>query len=181
MTYIIWGLAIVLALIAGWIDWRSHRLPNWLTVSGFSLGILLNTAFFGWAGIKAAFIGAGIPMAILLPVVLLHGLGAGDWKLMAALGAIVGRGEILHVLVATIFVAGVIAVLQMIWQKRVIVTLRNLWELLRGFFVFGLKPHPEINLDSPGASALPFGVAAAAATVICWGTVIGGSQIFWLR
>ncbi len=181
MTYIIWGLAIVLALIAGWIDWRSRRLPNWLTVSGFSLGILANTLFFGWGGMKAAFLGAGIAMAILLPVVLLHGLGAGDWKLMAALGAIVGRGEIFHLLVATIIVAGLIAVVQMVWQKRVFVTLRNLWELLRGFFVFGLKPHPDINLDSPGASTLPFGVAAAAATLLCWGAVISGNLNIWLR
>jgi len=33
LIYIIWGLAIGLAVLAGWIDWRSRRLPNWLTVS----------------------------------------------------------------------------------------------------------------------------------------------------
>jgi prepilin peptidase CpaA len=172
--YTIWGLAIVLALVAGWIDWRSRRLPNWLTVSGFAVGIVVNTAFFGWAGAKTAFLGAGIALAILLPVVLLRGLGAGDWKLMGALGAIVGKDESLHVLIVTIFVAGLIAIGQMIWQKRVRVTLRNLWELVRGFFVFGLKPHPDINLDNAGASTLPFGVAAAAATLLCWGAVIAG-------
>src|ERR1700693_4998189 len=124
MIYSIWGLAIVLALLAGWIDWRSRRLPNWLTVSGFAVGIVANTAFFGWPGVKSAFLGAGIALAALLPVGLLHGLGAGDWKLMGALGAIVGRQEILHVLLVTIIVAGLIAVGQMIWQRRVKVTLR---------------------------------------------------------
>ncbi len=174
MTYTIWGLAIALGLISGWIDWRTRRLPNWLTVSGFVSGIMVNTVLFGWAGTKVALIGAGIALGILLPVVLLHGLGAGDWKLMGALGAIVGKQEILNLLLATILIGGVIAVVQMIRQKRVLTTLRNMWELVRGFFIFGLKPNPEFSLDNAGASTLPFGVAAAAATLLCWGAIFAG-------
>ncbi len=174
VTYTIWGLAIGVGLIGGWIDWRTHRLPNWLTVSGCSIGIAANSVYFGWAGMKASFFGAGIALGILLPVVLLRGLGAGDWKLMGALGAIVGREEIFHLLLATIAIAGFIALLQMIWQRRFLVTLRNMWELVRGFFVFGLKPHPEFSLDNAGATTLPFGVAAAAATLLCCGAVIAG-------
>jgi len=174
MIYSIWGLAIVFGLVAGWIDWRSHRLPNWLTVSGFAIGICANLAFFGWAGMKAALIGAGIALAILLPMVLLRGLGAGDWKMMGALGAIVGRGEIYELLMVTFVLAALFAVVQMIRQRRVLVTLRNMWELLRGFFIFGLKPNAEFSLDNAGASTLPFGVAAAAATVLCWGAILAG-------
>jgi prepilin peptidase CpaA len=174
MAYIIWGLAVAMALIAGWIDWRTRRLPNWLTVSGFALGVAANAKFFGWAGTKDSLIGAAIPLGILLPVVLLHGLGAGDWKLMGALGAIVGRDEILHVLVVTIIFAGLLAFGQMIRQKRVKVTLRNMYELVRGFFIFGLKPNPEFSLENAGASTLPFGVAAAAATLVCWGAAVAG-------
>lgn len=174
MTYTIWGIAVALALVGGWIDWRSRRLPNWLTVSGFFAGIVANTIFSGWGGAKSALIGAAIPLGLLLPAVLLRGLGAGDWKLMGALGAIVGRAEIVHLLLGTIFVAGAIAIVQMIRQKRVWVTLRNMWELVRGFFVFGIRPHPDINLDKSDSYALPFGVAAAAATLLCWGAVLAG-------
>jgi prepilin peptidase CpaA len=174
MTYTIWGLAIVLGLVAGWIDFRTRRLPNWLTVPGLLVGIMINTIFYGWGGTKAALIGTGIALGILLPVVLLHGLGAGDWKLMGALGAIVGKEEILNLLLVTILVGGVIAVVQMIREKRVLVTLRNMWELVRGFFIFGLKPNPEFSLDNAGASTLPFGVAAAAATLLCWGAILAG-------
>jgi hypothetical protein len=46
---------------------------------------------------------------------------------------------------------------------------------VRGFFVFGLKPHPEINLENPAASTLPFGVAVAAATLLCCGAVLAGA------
>jgi prepilin peptidase CpaA len=174
MTYSVWALAIVVGLVAGWIDWRSHRIPNWLTVPGCFAGIVLNTIFFHWTGMKESLFGVGIALAILFPVVLLRGLGAGDWKLMGALGAIVGKEEIIHLLLATILFAGLIAVVQMIWQRRVLVTLRNMWELLRGFFIFGLRPNAEISLDNAAASTLPFGVAAAFATVLCWGAILAG-------
>ena len=172
---ITWGLAMAVALVAGWIDWRSRRIPNWLTVSGFAVGVFANAILGGWAAAKTSLLGAGMVLAILLPVVLLRGLGAGDWKLMGALGAIVGREEIVYILFAAIVVAGAIAVVQMIREKRVLVTLLNLWELVRGFFVFGLKPHPEINLENPAASTLPFGVAVAAATLLCCGAVLAGA------
>lgn len=172
-TDILWGLAIAVALTGGWTDWRSRRLPNWLTVSGFSMGVLANAILGGWAGAKTSLLGAGIMLLILLPVVLLRGLGAGDWKLMGALGAIVGWDEIGYILFAAIMLAGAIAIAQMIRQKRVFVTLMNLWELLRGFFVLGLKPHPEVNLDNPAATTLPFGVAVAAATVFCCFVIFG--------
>jgi prepilin peptidase CpaA len=174
MAYTVWGFAIVLALVAGWIDFRSHRVPNWLTLSGFSVGIVVHMAFGGWSGAKGALLGAGIPLAILFPIVFLRGMGAGDWKLVGALGAVVGKEQILQVLFAAIIFAGLIATMQMIREKRVFVTLRNLWELIRGFVVFGLKPHPEINLENPEASALPFGVAVAAATLVCCGMILAG-------
>lgn len=174
IDYIIWGFAILVGLTGGWIDWRSHRLPNWLTVPSFFIGIVLNSVFFKWTGLKGSLLGAAIALAVLLPVVLLRGLGAGDWKLMGALGAIVGKGEILQLLLATIFFAGFIAIIQIILKKRVLVTLRNMWDLLRGFFILGLKPNAEISLDNAAASTLPFGVAAAVATVLCWGAILTG-------
>jgi prepilin peptidase CpaA len=174
MIYTIWALAIVVGLTAGWIDWRSHRIPNWLTVSGCSLGIVLNTTFYRWGGLKQSLLGMVIALGILLPVVLLRGLGAGDWKLMGALGAIVGKGEIMELLVATVLFAGVIAVVQILVKRRVMVTLRNMWELIRGYFIFGLKPNAEISLDNKAASTLPFGVAAAVATVLCLGATLAG-------
>jgi prepilin peptidase CpaA len=174
-TYITWGLATALAVVAGWIDFRTHRLPNWLTVSGLAVGIAANGALGRWTGFEAAFLGALIPLAALLPVVLLRGLGAGDWKLMGAMGAIVGKQEILQLLFVAIVFAGIIAIVQMVRQRRVLVTFLNLWELTRGFCLAGLKPHPEVNLDNPAASTLPFGVAVAAATLLCCGAVLAGA------
>src|SRR5438094_3710309 len=81
------GLAVLLAVWAGWLDWRSRRIPNWLTVPALLLGVALNTIVWRLPGTRAGLQGAGLALALLLPFVVLRGLGAGDWKLMGALGA----------------------------------------------------------------------------------------------
>lgn len=160
--------AVLIASVAGFLDWRSRRIPNWLTVPAFAVGLGINLFASGISGLVHSLEGAGAVMIVLLPVVLLRGLGGGDWKLMGALGACLGPTRVILVLLATILVAGFLALVQIIRKKRFVQTARNMWELLRGFFVFGFQPHPEINLDSPTAVSLPFGVAAALATVGCF-------------
>jgi prepilin peptidase CpaA len=70
--------AVLLALIAGWTDFRSRRIPNWLTVPALLIGLAANAAFSGWSGLKASLLGAGLGLVLLLPFVLLRSLGAGD-------------------------------------------------------------------------------------------------------
>ena len=73
-----WIPAIVLALIAGWTDWRTRRIPNWLTVSGAIAGIAVNCLLQGWTGAKSAALGMLLGLGLLLPFVLIRSLGAGD-------------------------------------------------------------------------------------------------------
>jgi prepilin peptidase CpaA len=163
----IWLCAVLIAAGAGILDWRSRRIPNWLTMSALVTGLAANFAAGGIKGGVEAIEGAGAALAVLLPVVFLRGLGGGDWKLMGALGAWLGPRQVFLVLLVTIFLSGLLALVQIIRAKRFLVTLRNLWELLRGFFIFGFQPHPEINLDNPASLTLPFGSAAALATLAC--------------
>src|ERR1043165_9279953 len=126
----VWMLATIPAIIAGWTDWRSRRIPNWLTVPALILGIAANTLAHGWTGAKESLLGAGLGLGLLLPFVLLRSLGGGDWKLVGALGAFLGPPRLIIVLVATILVAGAMAVILIIWKRRVGRTLRNLAHLV---------------------------------------------------
>jgi prepilin peptidase CpaA len=164
----IWTFTLVFTLYAGWIDWRTRRIPNWLTVPGLCIGIAANAALGEWQGAARALEGAGLAMVLLLPFVLIRALGAGDWKLMAAVGALLGPKPFFVVLVVSIFVAGAMGTVQVIRAQRVVVTLKNIWVLVQGFFTFGFRAHPELSLDNPGALKLPFGVAVAIAAVICY-------------
>ncbi|MGH9775079.1 MAG: A24 family peptidase [Candidatus Acidiferrales bacterium] len=172
---VVWMSAVAIAVSAGMLDWRTRVISNWLTVPAFALGLCFNLFEAGTRGALRSLEGAGAALLLLLPVVLLRGLGGGDWKLMGALGSWLGPDKILVVLLATIFLSGLLALAQVIWKQQLFQTLRNLWELLQGFFVYGLRPHPELNLEDPAASTVPFGVAAAFATVACfWAGVHGG-------
>jgi prepilin peptidase CpaA len=159
------GLAVLLAVVAGVMDWRFRRIPNWLTVSGLAVGIVINTALAGWSGAKTSLLGAGLGLLLLLPFVLVRSLGAGDWKLVGALGAFLGPGNLLNVLLITVLVAGLMAVALIVWKGRVRETLRNMAHILGSFFSFHL-PGPEVSLDSRESLKIPFGVAVTVAVVL---------------
>jgi prepilin peptidase CpaA len=164
---VILALAVLLAAIAGWTDYRSRRIPNWLTVPGLFVGIAANTLVGGWQGLKTSLLGAGLALLLLLPLVILRSLGAGDWKLAGALGAFVGPGVMFNLLLASIFVAGAMAVVLIIYKGRVRETLRNLGHMLAAFANLRL-PGPEVSLDNPESLKVPYGVALAF-TVVLYG------------
>jgi len=166
---IIWVLTLALTLAAALLDWRSRRIPNCLTVPGLLLGVAVHTMLGGWHGTLIAVEGAGLALVLLLPPVMIRVLGAGDWKLVGAVGALLGPVLMLFVLFCSLLVSGLMAVVQMIRARRVVETFRNMIVLVRGFFAFGMKTNSQISLDNPALMKLPFGVAVAAATIICFG------------
>jgi prepilin peptidase CpaA len=159
------GLAVTLAVVAGWTDWRSRRIPNWLTVSGLLAGVGVNCLVSGWPGLKASLMGAGLGLLVLLPFVLLRSLGAGDWKLAGALGACVGPGALTDLLMGSIIVAGIMAVFLVVYKRRVKQTLQNMGHLLASMVTFRM-PGEEVSLDNPQSLKVPYGVALALTTVI---------------
>ena len=153
--------AVALALVAGWTDLRSQRIPNWLTAPGLLLGIILNVAFGGWSGLKNSLIGALLGLALLLPFVLLRSLGAGDWKFAGALGAFVGKDLLIDLLLGSILVAGVMALALIIYKGRLRQAVRNIGHIMVSLVTFRL-PSERVSLDNPEALKVPYGVALAA-------------------
>lgn len=162
--------AELLALVAAWTDLRSRRIPNWLTVPGLLIGVAMNVVFGGPTGLWFSLKGAGLGLALLLPFVLLRSLGAGDWKLAGALGAFAGPGVLVDLLLGSIFVAGVMAVVLVIYKGRTRQTIRNIGHILVSLVTFQL-PGTQVSLDNPDSLKVPYG-AALAFTVVLYG-------IFW--
>jgi prepilin peptidase CpaA len=167
-SQIIWALTVALTLYAGWLDGWTHRIPNWLTVSGFLVGVALNSVIAGLRGTVTALEGAGLGFLILLPLVYLRALGAGDLKLLGAVGAFLGPTLLWLVLLASVLVAGLMAIVLIVRARRVRETLRNLGLLIASFLTFGIRSYPEISLDNPRLLKLPFGVAVAIGTMTCF-------------
>jgi prepilin peptidase CpaA len=152
--------AVVLAVIAGWTDWRSRRIPNWLTIPGLFAGAGLNLALSGVIGLKSSLLGAGLGLLALLPFVLLRSLGAGDWKLAGALGAFTGPHALVDLLLGSVFVAGIMAVILVIYKGRLMETVRNIGHILVSLVTFRL-PGSRVSLDNPDSLKVPYGVALA--------------------
>ena len=160
-----WIPAVLTAILAAVWDWRYRRIPNWLTVSGLVAGASINTALFGWTGLRASLLGAALGLGLLLPFVLIRSMGAGDWKLAGALGACLGPRELAAVLIGSVLVAGIMALAVVIWKGRLIQTLRNIASMLAAFFSLRL-PGSTVSLDSAQSTKIPFGVAMALAVLL---------------
>jgi prepilin peptidase CpaA len=162
---VVLGLAVLFALLAGWTDWRTRRIPNWLTVPAFFVGVTANAVAGGWLGLKASLLGAGLGLLVLLPFVLLRSLGAGDWKMAGALGAFVGPRSLADLLMGSILVAGIMALGLVIYKRRFGQTLRNIGRLLASIVTFRM-PGAEVSLDNPKSLKVPYGVALALTTLL---------------
>jgi prepilin peptidase CpaA len=97
--------AVALALIAGWTDLRSRRIPNWLTVPGLVIDGLEH-ASRGLEWLEDFSAGRAHRPCLAAAVRLLRSLGAGDWKLAGALGSFTGPALLTDLLIASVFVAG---------------------------------------------------------------------------
>lgn len=160
MKPVILAGAVLLSAIAGYTDWRSRRIPNWLTVPGFAVGVIVSTIFGGRSGLETSLLGALVGLGLLLPFVLLRSLGAGDWKLAGALGAFTGPALLVNLLIGSVFVAGVMAVALVIYKGRVRQTLKNIGHILVSLVTFQL-PGSRVSLDNPDSLKVPYGVALA--------------------
>jgi prepilin peptidase CpaA len=102
----------VLLLGVVWIalvfDLRQRRIPNRLTFAGVATGVVLHTVFGGAGGLLTAVAGLGVGLMILLPGYLLRATGAGDVKLMAAVGTFLGPYWVLAAGLLSILVGALI-------------------------------------------------------------------------
>jgi len=161
----LWLLVVFVAVWAGVMDWRYRRIPNWLTVPAAAVGLLVNGALGGWAGVRSSLLGLGLSLLLLLPFVVLRAIGGGDWKLVGALGAFLGPNRLVAVLVGSVFMAGAMAMVLVVVKRRLRQTLRNMVHLVEALVMLRMPPR-AVSLDNPDAAKVPFGVAVALTVIL---------------
>jgi prepilin peptidase CpaA len=113
-------------LWASWIDYAQRRVPNWLNASIAAMGFLAQGYFFGWSGLAAGLLGLLIGFAVLIVPWLMHGMGAGDVKLMMAIGVWLGPWLTLISFCVGGIVGGIIAVVMILSSGRLYLAYGNL-------------------------------------------------------
>ena len=159
-------IALAITVVAATIDLRQHRIPNWLTYPGIVLGFVLRPALFGWkSGLLSALEGFLLAGGIMFVFFMVRAMGAGDVKILAAIGALVGPRQAGTVLLATAIFGGLLAIAYALYRRRMIATLKNMGSVLRFHAWAGIQAHPDVNLDNPTALRMPYGLAIALGTL----------------
>jgi len=163
---------IVCALAAAAWDLLRGRIPNQLTYGAIILGLAVRAYVGGWRGTLDGFLGGLLGGGIFLIFFLVRGMGAGDVKLMTAVGCLAGVQQLLVIMLVSALAGGVLALGYMFFHRRGARTVRNLGALLRYHLAFGLRPHPEISLQNPEVIRIPYAVAIAAGTLYAFGAML---------
>ncbi len=159
------SIALAVAAVAAFTDVQQRRIPNWLTFPGIASGVMLRGLLLGWKGMASALAGCLLAGGVFLLFYLVRAMGAGDVKLAAAIGSLLGAADAVAMLLATAICGGVLALVYALYRRRVRATLVNVGAALQFHAVAGFQAHPELNLDNPVALRMPYGLAIAAGTL----------------
>jgi prepilin peptidase CpaA len=158
--------ALLCAAIGGVYDVKSRRVPNFLTLPAICFGLILHFVVGGWSQLGSAAAAGLLCGLIFLVFHLAGGMGAGDVKLMAAVGCIAGFSYIGQLLIFTSLAGGVMAVALALYRGRLKNTLVNICALAVHHSIAGLAPHPEFNVGNAQSLRLPYALAIAAGSAL---------------
>src|ERR1700733_9890176 len=149
---------VILILIAGAYDVLYRRIPNWLTLGGVLAGIGLNSFLYpGWPGLRLSLLGLAAGFSAYFILYSLRAMGAGDVKLMAAIGALVGVQDWFGIFILTAIIGGITGLAMVAIRGRLKKTMWNV-----GFILSEMKQgrpayvrNEELDVKNPKSMGLP--------------------------
>ena len=144
------------------IDLRERRVPNVLTFGTTAIGLTLAALHATSVTVMGALAGLAIGLALMLPGHIIGATGAGDVKLMAALGSLLGPGRAGYAVLYSMIAGGVIALIVAAWRRRMHVTIARTAALMRSAEVAAEIEHPREHNRFAYAPAIAAGALAAA-------------------
>jgi prepilin peptidase CpaA len=158
--------ALVVALFGCITDLTTRRVPNVLTFGAAAGAFGYFLAGEGLTGLGFSAAGWVVGLLMFLPLFALRGLGGGDVKLMAALGAWIGPGPAVWLALFAALAGGPLALLVAASKGYVGLAFSNLWSLLAFWRVVGVRSHPFMTLENPAAPRLPYAVPIAVGLMV---------------
>ena len=180
---------VICVALAAFTDIRENKIPNWLTLSSALLALTLNFSLSGIQGLVWSFLGIGTGFSLLFLLYLWGGMGAGDVKLLSAVGAFVGPKLVFYTFIWMALIGGVLALTLIIYKRAFNQTLQNLKFLLFGWILRTSAAETNLTIRNQSLLKLPYGVAIALGAIVAvWLQNIpgvafqGGSvRLIWLK
>ncbi|WP_261176390.1 prepilin peptidase [Anaerobacillus sp. CMMVII] len=151
-------LLLILLLVCLITDLKNRRIYNKVLFPTLALAIIIHTFIDGWAGLSTAFLGFLIGLGILIIPFLLGGMGAGDVKLLAVIGALKGTSFVIVTAIYMALAGGIIAIVIILMKKG------SAKALLYHFF--GKKYGVDLPYEKSALSTtFPYGIAIVAGAI----------------
>lgn len=155
---------IPLVLSITYTDVRYRRIPNKQVLTILLCGIALNAFFGAWPGFLASLLGMVMAFALMFALHVLGTMGAGDVKLFAAIGAVLGSSLVLQTFLIVAVTGGILAICKMVYMRRAATTMLRVVRLFVGFLPG--QTVPRISVPADPNYTLPYAVP------ICLGSVV---------
>ena len=159
-------VALGVVVAAAVIDVRTRRIPNLLTFGTAGVALIYALWTNGLHGLALSAAGWATGIAVFLPMFLLRGMGAGDVKLLGAVGSWLGPGAVLYAALYSALAGGVLALIVGAMHGYLGKAFSNLWGLLTFWRTAGIQPLPGLTIDDAPGPRLAYGVAIAAGTFV---------------
>lgn len=163
----VWLVTLTL-IVAAVIDGKMLKVPNWITFPMIASGWVFNTACFGWEGLGMSLLGTVVGLGLLLPAYAIGGMGAGDVKLLAGVGAWVGSSVTFYAFCWSAIIGGAIAVVMVLSQKAWFKHKAQFFMILNEIATVG-SPTQLATIAAERKSSmmlLPYGIPIAIGTIL---------------
>jgi prepilin peptidase CpaA len=166
-------IPLALTVWIAWGDLKTRRIPNYLTLGTVVAGLAYNFMSHGISGLADGFLGMLLGFACLILPYLWGGMGAGDVKALAALGAWLGPKLTLFLFCYMGIAGGVIAVGLLVWQGILWQKIKEGWVFLLNLILCRPDGPPQPPNPAHLTEGIPYGVAIALGMLILLG--VGGT------
>ncbi len=150
-------------------DLRERKIYNKVLFPAVAAGIILNTAHLGLPGMRTSIAGLITGILLFLVPFALGGLGAGDVKLLGAVGALKGPLFAVYTALGTALIGGVLALLVLLWQSKLLSALKRLGMAVAVLLRGGGSRGALLLLErTPYSSFIPYGLPIFLGTIAAY-------------
>lgn len=158
-------ILLIVMIICFITDVIKQKIYNVVIFPALIAAFILNVYIYGLPGLKLSLLGFAVGFVILLVPYLLGGIGAGDVKLLALVGALKGSIFVLNTAVYMALIGGIIALIIIVFNKGSFIFMKKFFSWLSSFFV-GIKYKLELQ-DGSLSKKFPYGTAIVIGSLIC--------------